>query len=114
MNLGLSIFRSVKRINPETVDTIRSMERTHIFKELGMTGVIELQRETLVNIDVPFTVEVNEAIVAETKDFVVVGPNGEIVARTASIPEAEAIVAGAKVNLVTKIEKGVVGGAVPA
>lgn len=105
MNLGLSIFRSVRSIDPALVHNIRQMERTHAFREIGMTGVIELPRETLINIDVPLTVEANDAIVDATKDFVVVGPNGEIVARAATIPEAETILSGATVRLVTKIDK---------
>jgi hypothetical protein len=103
VNLGLSIFRTVKEIDSDTLGQINRMTALPAYRERNIVGAIVTPRETFVNVDLPLSIEITEELAENTRGFAVIGPNGDIVSRCGSIPEAEEIVRGAKVSL--KVDK---------
>lgn len=115
MSLGLSVFRSVKTLDPDLVRRIRALEGTGAYRERGIVGVVQTQRETFVNIALPFEYEINEGLNDITTGYAVLGPGGEVVARAKTIAEAEDIATNAKITMDVRVVRGKADdGAVPS
>jgi len=115
MNTGLSIFRVVKSVDPELVGRIHNLEASDAYQRRGIVGIVQMPKETFVNILLPFEYEVSETLGEDTTGFVVLGPGLEVIARAKTIMEAEDIIAHAKVTVDVRVTRGKVeDGAVPA
>jgi hypothetical protein len=106
MSLGLSVFRSVKALDPDLARRIHALESTGAYRDRGIIGLVQMPRETFVNIALPFEYEINETLNDSTTGYAVLGPGGEIVARAKTIAEAEDIAANAKITMDVRVTRG--------
>jgi hypothetical protein len=113
--LGLSVFRVVKSLDPQVIATIKAMENTQAYRERNIVGVVVTNRETFVNVAMPFADFISVELGETTTGFAVLGPNQEVVARAKTLAEAEAIAKDAKITIDVKVTRGAkdVDGTVP-
>lgn len=115
MSLGLSVFRSVKTLDPDLARRVHALEGTGAYRERGIVGLVQTPRESFVNIALPFEYEINEYLNNITTGYAVLGPGGEIVARAKTISEAEEIATNAKITMDVRVTRGKADdGAIPS
>lgn len=115
MNLGLSVFRSVKEVDPSLVRRIHALEGSSAYRDRNIVGIVQTARETFVNIALPFEYEVNDTLNSATTGYAVLGPNLEVVARAKTILEAEEIANNARITMDVRVTRGKADdGAVPS